>query len=135
MKGTLYLLLSMLRRYYFPVMVAVALGVYLTQIYEGRLPMWANNHLNDFLCMPIVLKVCQSAVRYLKSDRRLTLPWQLQTTLALVFCLYFEGYLPPVSTRYTADLWDMVMYALGTGVFYQLENRSPTIVGQYVQPG
>lgn len=39
----------------------------------------------------------------------------------MMYAIYFEIIMPPISERYTADIWDVVMYALGSFLFYQVQ--------------
>ncbi len=71
--------------------------------------------------MPIVLKICQYAVRYIRSDRQLLLPKLLPLALTLYYCLFFEYFLPGYHDRYTADTMDILMYLLGLLFFYLME--------------
>ncbi len=112
-----YLLYHLGRRYILW-LVLVATTVYLLQRFNVELPNVINNHLNDLLCMPIVLGIAQLGVRYLRSDPSIILPLPLQLCLTLLFCYYFEWYLPKVNPRYTADWIDVLCYFLGTGLFY-----------------
>ena len=98
------------------------LSVYLLQRLNVELPKVLNNHLNDLLCMPLVLGISQQAVRYLRSDTRMVLPLSLQLCVTALFCFYFEWYLPKVNPRYTSDWIDVCCYFFGTGGFY-IRNR------------
>lgn len=99
--------------------------IYLLQYFEVGLPNFLNNHLNDLLCMPIVLEIAQRTVRFLRSDSKLTLPVTLQVVVTLMFALYFEWYLPQFNLRYTADVMDVLCYFLGMA-FFEVMNRYPT---------
>lgn len=105
--------------------VLLGLAVYVSQLVQWPLNSFVNNYLNDFLCMPIVLKICLKVVRFIRSDDRLQLPLLLCFTVTLLFAVYFEGYLPHVSARYTQDFWDLVCYAAGMSLFLWLEHRVP----------
>ena len=89
-----------------------------------HLPWWVNNHVNDFLCLPIVLFICQYCVRKLRSDPTIRLPLPLILSVTLYYALFFEYYLPKVHLRYTADFWDVVLYFLGALFFYGMERIS-----------
>ncbi len=109
------------KKYYFPVFLILGAFVYFLQRLTTALPELVNNHLNDFLCMPIVLKIGLYSVRYVKSDRRLKLPLLLQVLVTLVFIIYFEGVLPNATERYTADVLDILAYTLGLLFFMGME--------------
>lgn len=112
---------KLLQKYYFPVFVFLALAVYSAQQLELTVPTRINNYLNDFLCMPIVLKICLYVVRYVKSNDYLKLPLLLQISVTLVFILYFEVVLPSFDTRYTADLLDLIAFTAGLLFFMGVE--------------
>lgn len=112
-----------IQRFYFPVFCALAAVVYVTQHYSVGVPVWVNNYLNDLLCMPIVLKISQTAVRYIKSDRKLKIPLRISLTLTLFYAVYFEFVLPQFQSRYTADPIDVVLYFLGLLFFVWIEGK------------
>lgn len=112
---------NLIRAYYFPVFALLGALVYLLQRFHVALPELVNNHLNDFLCMPIVLKVCLYSVRFIKSEKRIQLPLLLQISLTLLFIIYFEGFLPISHERYTADFLDIIAYTLGLLFFIGVE--------------
>ncbi len=70
--------------------------------------------------MPIVLFVCQSVVRELKSNKE-RLPWSLIFMVTLFYSVYFEYYLPKVNPRYTADFVDVLLYFMGAVFFCIME--------------
>ncbi|KPM32732.1 Hypothetical protein I595_1159 [Croceitalea dokdonensis DOKDO 023] len=72
--------------------------------------------------MPIVLNIALRAVRVIKSDAYLSIPLSLQITVTLLFCVYFEWYLPDVNPRYTSDWLDVLCYFTGMVFFYLLNN-------------
>ena len=110
------------RRYIF---IFGSLGgyIYTVKQWGGELPVWVANYMNDFLCMPIVLFICRSVVRKLRSNGALQLPFPLTLLLTMYFVVYFEYYLPQVNVRYTADIWDVVLYFSGSVFFYMMEKR------------
>ena len=110
--------------FYFPVICFVAAIIYFCQFMEFGVPKLINNHFNDFVCIPIVLKICQYAVRYIKSNQELILPVFLQLCVTSIFCVYFEYVLPKYNSRYTGDSLDVVMYLLGMLFFLIIEQPS-----------
>ncbi len=96
--------IAYVQRFYLPVFCTVGLLVYLAQYYSFSIPELVNNYLNDFLCMPIVLKLCQYAVRFIKSDDQLKIPLKISALhLRHLYAVYFEWVLPQFISRYTAD--------------------------------
>lgn len=107
---------------YFWLFLMTATAVYVCQQLQFSLPDFVHNHLNDLLCMPIVLNIALRAVRVIKSDAYLSIPLSLQITVTLLFCLYFDWYLPDVNPRYTSDWLDVLCYFTGMVFFYLLNN-------------
>lgn len=95
--------------------------VYTAQQLALPLPRLINNYGNDLLCMPIVLKICQYAIRYVKNNKQLIIPVKLGLTLTLFYALYFEWLLPRYNDRYTADGLDVLCYFLGLLFFMWME--------------
>ena len=108
---------------YVPIFCLLAGLIHLAQQWSLALPLWVNNYMNDFFCMPIVLFVCQYAVRKLKSHLKFRLSLPLILSVTLYYAIYFEYYLPKINPRYTADPLDVVLYFLGALFFYFTENR------------
>lgn len=112
---------NLIKEYYFPVFIFLGVSVYLLQWFNVSLPELVNNHLNDVLCMPIVLKISLYSVRFIKSEKRIKLPLLLQILVTLIFIIYFEGVLPITHQRYTADFLDVVAFTLGLLFFIGVE--------------
>lgn len=121
MKRTFSTVLETTKKNYFPVFIILAATIYFAQHLGVTLPEPVNNHLNDFLCMPLVLKTCLYSVRYVKSDDCIQLPLLLQISTALLFIIYFEGVLPSFDARYTADPLDVIAYIAGLLFFMGIE--------------
>lgn len=84
-------------------------------------PWWFRNYLNDFLCMPIILAICLKGVQLLKSDKDIRISLFSALSLAAFYSLYFEIILPKFMERYTADVFDMILYFGGALLFYFLQ--------------
>ena len=95
--------------------------VYTAQRLSIDLPSPIDNYLNDLLCMPIVLKICQFAVRYIKSDSTIQIPIKIALTLTILYSVYFELLLPISNERYTGDWIDVCLYSLGFLFFIWIE--------------
>lgn len=117
-------ILSWIKRMYFPFFAILGGAIYVVQRLGKAeiLPTWVAYYMNDLLCMPIVLYICRYAVRWLKSDKNLNLTVFSIISLTVFYSIYFEVYLPKVNIRYTADIFDVVMYFLGAAFFYLIEN-------------
>lgn len=118
------MLITYVQRFYFPVFCALAVTVFFAQRYLVSLPDLANNYLNDLLCMPIVLKICQIVLRHIKSDGQLKIPVKISFTLTVFYALYFEFVLPQFHNRYTADPIDVLLYFLGLLFFLWVERKN-----------
>lgn len=89
--------------------------------YTQTIPEIVTFYLNDFLIIPMVGLACLHGVWFLKKDYSIRLNVFMIVSLAVLFSVYFEWYLPKVSERYTADFWDVICYAAGGVVFHFLQ--------------
>lgn len=106
---------------FFLLNVFLALVVYSLIFSRTPIPDWVRFYAADFLCMPIVLCICLWSVRKWKSDPNLRLSLFNVLSVAGFYSVYFEVYLPPRNQRYTADIWDVVMYLAGAFLFYLVQ--------------
>ncbi len=116
-------ILRYLHKSYFYIFLVVGICIYCAQYFKIILPDVIRNHANDFLCIPIVLFVCQYVARLIKSDKQLRIPFILSLVVTLLYCIYFEYYLPQFNDRYTADIIDVIMYIFGLLFFYSIEYK------------
>lgn len=107
----------------FGLCVVIATCIYLCQRIDITLYPWVNNYVNDFLTLPIILSISLFIVRKIKKDPLLTLPITLVLLVASFYSVYFEYYLPKVTTRYTQDPIDVALYFLGGLVYYFINKR------------
>ncbi|OBX24430.1 MULTISPECIES: hypothetical protein [Bizionia] len=103
--------------------ILVASFVYISQRLQVPLPNWIYFYLNDFLCMPIVLSLCLAIIRRLKKANNLYVPLLVVLGLTTYFVVYFEWFMPQISTRYTADIIDVGLYYLGAMLFFNVQKR------------
>lgn len=106
---------------YFFLSLIVFGGVQLLKYFSISAPDWIFFYLNDFLTIPIVATVCLHVVWFLKRDQSIRLNPFTIASLVILYSIYFEVYLPSVSTRYTADVWDVFWYSIGGIVFWLLQ--------------
>lgn len=111
---------NMLKNYYFPIFCSLATSIYFLQLNHIPLPDWVNNYINDFLCLPIVLFICQYAVGKVKSNGEIKIPAALIFLVASGYALYFEYLLPRINSRYTADIFDVILYFAGAALYFVL---------------
>jgi hypothetical protein len=105
-------------RILYGLMVIAAVIIYYRQSAKLFLPCYVDDYLNDLLCMPLVLGLLLSTIRYLKNDSSFQFSKSFIAGLALYYSVYFEYYLPGVNARYTADPIDVLLYFLGVFLFY-----------------
>lgn len=98
--------------------------VYTCQKLEVALPAIINNHLNDFLCLPIVLHLCRQTVRRFTGYKAYTLSLFTSLSVAAYYAAYFEYFMPKVNSRYTADLIDVILYFSGAALYYILQRQA-----------
>ncbi len=72
-----------------------------------------RNYLGDVLAFPILLHLIMVSVRLLLNNPSLHADWTMLVSLWVLIVVVFEGILPPINPRYTADYWDMLAYGLG----------------------
>ena len=112
-----------------PVPLAVLAGCGLVFLFvrlgeiSGLSPWWAAGYLDDLICLPLVLGAVLVGHRLRGRSPRFRLPAVHGAVAFIIFCLYFEVLLPRVDGGFTADPWDVVMYALGLVLFQLGVNR------------
>lgn len=115
--------MSILKHPIFLFISAVAITIYLAKLGDVPLPNWMYFYLSDLLCMPIVLSVCLAIVRIAKKNTFLYIPLGAIIALTVYYAMYFEWILPQYNTRYTADVIDVVLYSIGSSLFYVFQKR------------
>lgn len=119
------------RRTLFVVSATAFLAHQLAQRGWGWSLPWADRYLDDLLCLPVVLGLATWAMRvvlqrpaYRLSAGQITFAWLSVTGV-------FELWLPRVRPDYTADVWDVPVYAAGGVLFWLAENwRKGRGIGQ-----
>lgn len=86
-----------------------------------QLPTFFSSYLNDLLCMPVVLSVCLFIIRKINKRKNLKISLFSAFSLAALYSVYFEIYLPEVTTRYTADVVDVILYFTGAFIFWLVQ--------------
>lgn len=90
-----------------------------------QLPVFFSAHLNDLLCMPVILSICLFLIRKISNKDALRIPLFSAFSLAAFYSVYFELYLPEVTSRYTSDVIDVVLYFIGAFIFWLVQRREP----------
>jgi hypothetical protein len=86
-----------------------AILVFVLQKSGFVLPKLIHNYYNDFVSIPIVLSVSlwfAKRVRH-NNDIRFSF-WQCMLLVAM-YSWFFESYLPKINSRYSADVFDVVV--------------------------
>lgn len=115
--------MSILKNPLFIGIFALSLGIYLAKIIGLILPSWIHNYLSNVLCMPLVLSLCLVVVRMIHKNNSLFVPMGAVIGLTLYYALYFEWWLPQNNTRYTTDIIDVVLYIVGSALFYIFQKK------------
>lgn len=89
-----------------------------------QMPDFFSSYLNDLLCMPVVLGICLFVIRKFSKNEQLRISLFSAFSLAALYSVYFEVYLPEVNQRYTADLVDVLLYFSGALIFYLIQRKS-----------
>jgi hypothetical protein len=109
----------------------ISFGIFLLNLFllnlPVQLPVFFSSYLNDLLCMPVVLSICLFLIRKISREKDLRISLFSAFSLAALYSVYFEVYLPEVNPRYTADVLDVCMYFAGALIFWLVQkNDSPS---------
>lgn len=103
----------------------VSFGIFLLNLFllnlPVRLPEFFSSYLNDLLCMPVVLSICLFIIRKISKRKELIISLFSAFSLAALYSIYFEIYLPEVTERYTSDTVDVLMYFTGALIFWLVQ--------------
>lgn len=83
---------------------------------------WADSHLDNLLCLPILLHGWQWERFYLYKHNRPLQTLEVAVASALVI-VFSEVLFPRWSARFTADYLDAAYYALGAGVYLMFRHK------------
>lgn len=113
-----------MKRYLFLCFLLVLYVVHLVLKF-GRVPVptFFSHYFADLLCMPLLLSGAVLFMRWLRADAGLYLNGAMILVASLYVSLVFEYVLPLFFQRYTADVWDVVMYGVGGGLFGVFQKR------------
>jgi hypothetical protein len=82
-----------------------------------------RGYLDDILAIPIVLSSVLGIMRFIfQREVNYFSPLLIAFTVVL-FAIAFEFALPNYSSTYTADIWDVVCYAIGALIFWQYQKH------------
>ncbi len=93
-------------------------------------PTWMSSYLADFLCLPFLLSWTTLLIRKVQQNPFFSPSFGMILFTFLATSIVFEWYLPSISSRYTSDSLDVVMYASG-GVFFYFFKKANNIQNGY----
>lgn len=107
-----------MRRYFLLIGLSIAYLVHLwLKFGQVPVPVFFSHYFADLLCMPLLLSYTLLFMRWFRGEPDLRLsPVMILAGVAYVGVV-FEWILPHFFRRYTADVWDVVMYGIG-GLLY-----------------
>ncbi|TXK33742.1 hypothetical protein FVR03_18975 [Pontibacter qinzhouensis] len=82
-----------------------------------------HTHLDDLLCLPLVLTLVLSVERRYFNSPEFVLPLSYVLSAFVFITVVFELLLPLFYTRFTADAFDVLAYAAGGITFHLLLNK------------
>ncbi len=106
-------------------MIPVILVILIVRLGEaqGWLPLLARSYGDDLAVIPLVLWMIRLAHRQLRKEPHWYLPASHGLLSVVFFLFVFEGLLPGILNRGTADYWDGIMYGLGFLYFHFIVNE------------
>jgi hypothetical protein len=88
-------------------------------------PSWIAGFVPDLLCLPLVLWISLGALRKVFANQTVQLTVAMIAVAFCMFSILFELVLPRFRSIYTADIWDVMAYALGGVAFYFWQKEKP----------
>ncbi len=88
---------------------------------------FADNYLDPFLFLPIVLGAYLQERRLFLKNESFTLDNFQLIGISIILCVVVEVVFPLINTEYTFDLFDFVAYGLG-GLYFKCKINSKFIV-------
>lgn len=76
-----------------------------------------DGYLADLLAMPVILTFAQEAMQWIKGEAGRITGWMVFAAIGYA-ALVFEGVMPAINASKTADPIDVLMYALGGGLWW-----------------
>lgn len=112
----------------------VSFGIFLLnlslQSLALQMPAFCSFYLNDLLCMPVVLCICLFLIRKISKRKTLKISLFSAFSLAALYSVYFEIYLPEITLRYTSDIVDVLLYFTGALLFWWVQKSDDPQVFQ-----
>lgn len=80
-----------------------------------------NNYVNDFLSIPLVLKISQLICEKFIYQKKINFTFSLIIAICMYWSLLFEVIFSKILSRYTTDYLDIFAYFVGGIVYYLIE--------------
>ncbi|GFD76000.1 hypothetical protein KUL156_07850 [Alteromonas sp. KUL156] len=109
--------------YYFAISILIGSLIYIAQKLIIKLPTLVNNYVNDFLIIPIILTICLYILRWSKNNKHYQIPLGVMVYICALYSFFFEFIIPKYMERYTADIFDVILYFIGGFVFLILQEK------------
>lgn len=88
---------------------------------------FVNSYLDDLACLPVVLTLALAFLRSFFTSPGYSLS-KIQIAIAVIYIsVVFEWILPSVSSRYTRDYADIIMYVTGAVLFGRYINKKHSL--------
>lgn len=94
--------------------------------YHFQLPTFFANYLTDLLFVPAMCLFALAAIRTIRRDHSIIIPWYYVLLQTIVVSAYFEWYLPATCAHepcYVADAWDVLCYLVGACIYLVLQKH------------
>ena len=115
-----------LTNFYFIGFSLIWLTIYTSNLFGHQFYWLIQFYLLDLIAVPILAQIGLWWMRLIKGKRNELLSiWHI-AFIVLSLSFVFEFYMPKHQTRYTADVWDILMYFLGGFFFYFVMNKPIT---------
>lgn len=111
-----------MRRYFLLIALSIVYTIHLyLKFSKAAVPAFFSHYFADLLCMPLLYSYVLLFMRWFRGEPNLQLSAAMTVVGVVYVGMVFEFVLPFFFNRYTADIWDVWMYAIGGTVFYYLQ--------------
>lgn len=107
--------------------IVIASALYLLQLVlkfsKTTVPSWYISYFSDFLCMPLLLFYALWFLRKIKKSSALILSWKMIFFAWIYVSIVFELLLPKFAHKFTADIFDVLVYGLGGLLYFVFQKQ------------
>jgi hypothetical protein len=112
-----------------PLDIAAMMGCFVLA-WTGRntgwnLPGFVQSYLADLCCMPVLLYIALQVLRLIRRENTYQLKLAPMIFAWIWVSLLSEGVIPLLTQRYTADWWDVCVFAIGTWYAFAAQTSWP----------